>query len=52
MGGPHIPWRPGRGDKDDNAIPLPDGLLPDGAKDDSESLQFCRWGGMLSFCRW
>ena len=33
MGGPIIPWRPGRADKDDaNVVPLPDGRLPDGDK--------------------
>lgn len=33
MGGPHIPWRPGRSDKDDKAVPLPDGRLPDASQD-------------------
>ncbi|KAL4913209.1 heme peroxidase [Aspergillus aurantiobrunneus] len=32
LGGPTIPWRPGRGDKDVAAC-TPDGRLPDGAKD-------------------
>lgn len=32
MGGPTIPWRPGRSDKDTNHVPLPDGRLPDGDK--------------------
>jgi len=31
MGGPQIPWRPGRSDKDVSAC-TPDGRLPDGAK--------------------
>jgi cytochrome c peroxidase len=31
MGGPTIPWRPGRADKDMSAC-TPDGRLPDGAK--------------------
>lgn len=33
MGGPKIPWRPGRSDKDESTmVPLPDGRLPDGDK--------------------
>lgn len=33
MGGPTIPWRPGRSDKEAaNHVPLPDGRLPDGDK--------------------
>ena len=33
MGGPVVPWRPGRADKAaDAAAPLADGLLPDGDK--------------------
>lgn len=32
MGGPTIPWRPGRSDKDTNHVALPDGRLPDGDK--------------------
>lgn len=33
MGGPTIPWRPGRSDKsEDSHVPLPDGRLPDGDK--------------------
>ncbi|WFD29426.1 cytochrome-c peroxidase [Malassezia sp. CBS 17886] len=32
MGGPTIPWRPGRVDKAEDTTP-PDGRLPDGAKD-------------------
>lgn len=33
MGGPTIPWRPGRSDKEPaNHVPLPDGRLPDGDK--------------------
>jgi cytochrome c peroxidase len=32
MGGPEIPWRPGRVDKDEKACP-PDGRLPDASKD-------------------
>ena len=32
LGGPTIPWRPGRADKDFNAC-TPDGRLPDGAKE-------------------
>lgn len=33
MGGPEIPWRPGRSDKDESTmVPLPDGRLPDGDK--------------------
>jgi len=31
MGGPIIPWRPGRADKDISAC-TPDGRLPDGSK--------------------
>lgn len=34
LGGPEIPWRPGREDKDVAAC-APDGRLPDGAKDHS-----------------
>lgn len=34
MGGPSIPWRPGRSDLEPtNLVPLPDGRLPDGDKD-------------------
>ncbi len=29
MGGPHIPWRPGRSDKPDGSYCPPDGRLPD-----------------------
>ncbi|KAL4525437.1 hypothetical protein Ndes2437A_g03898 [Nannochloris sp. 'desiccata'] len=32
MGGPSIPWRPGRSDKDTDHVALPDGRLPDGDK--------------------
>jgi len=33
MGGPNVPWRPGRSDKEEsNHVPLPDGRLPDGDK--------------------
>eukprot|EP00127_Corallochytrium_limacisporum_P006755 Clim_evm25s235 gene=Clim_evmTU25s235 len=32
MGGPDIPWRPGRTDKPDGSHCTPDGRLPDGAK--------------------
>lgn len=33
MGGPSIPWRPGRSDKEEAShVPLPDGRLPDGDK--------------------
>ena len=33
MGGPEIPWRPGRSDKEEKThVPLPDGRLPDGDK--------------------
>lgn len=33
MGGPHIPWRPGRSDTEEaNLVALPDGRLPDGDK--------------------
>jgi len=33
MGGPKIPWRPGRSDKEEEShVPLPDGRLPDGDK--------------------
>lgn len=33
MGGPSIPWRPGRSDKEETAhVALPDGRLPDGDK--------------------
>ena len=34
MAGPHIPWRPGRADRDAGFC-TPDGRLPDGAKDHS-----------------
>ena len=30
--GPHVPWRPGRKDVDDDTKCPPDGRLPDGAK--------------------
>lgn len=34
MGGPHIPWRPGRSDHaPEQFVALPDGRLPDGDKD-------------------
>eukprot|EP00879_Flechtneria_rotunda_P006070 GHRR01006383.1.p1 GENE.GHRR01006383.1~~GHRR01006383.1.p1 ORF type:complete len:326 (+),score=106.95 GHRR01006383.1:365-1342(+) len=33
MGGRHIPWRPGRADKDDATSCPPDGRLPDASKD-------------------
>lgn len=33
MGGPDIPWKPGRSDKEEAThVPLPDGRLPDGDK--------------------
>lgn len=32
MGGPHIPWRPGRSDKDSGKYSPPDGRLPDASK--------------------
>ena len=42
--GPHIPWRPGRSDKDENAIPLPDGRLPDASLDNKHLRDiFYRW---------
>eukprot|EP00887_Chlorella_sp_A99_P004348 scaffold15.g4348.t1 len=47
MGGPHIPWRPGRSDKEENAIPLPDGRLPDAGKDAKHIRDvFYRHGGV------
>lgn len=32
MGGPHIPWRPGRSDKPDGSYCPPDGRLPDASQ--------------------